>query len=85
MQTKYHVKKGDSVTVLSGNWKGEEAKILAVLKKKDRVVLELKNLTQEKQDKLGRRTVRKSNTHPNGGLVERAVSTHVSNVAKKAE
>ena len=36
---KYHVKKGDAVEVISGEWKKETGKIVAVLKKKDRVVL----------------------------------------------
>ena len=38
---RYHVKKGDVVEVLSGVWKNETGKIAAVLKKKDRVVLEI--------------------------------------------
>ena len=36
---KYHVKKGDKVVVNSGNFKGEEATIAAILTAKDRVVL----------------------------------------------
>ena len=35
---KYHVKKGDKVLVNSGNYKGEEATIKAVITKNDRVV-----------------------------------------------
>lgn len=77
----YHVKKGDKVRVISGNFKGNEATILAILPKKDRVVLELSSKTQA----LGNRTIKKSNANPNGGLVERSVSTHVSNVALVTE
>lgn len=36
---KYHVKKGDKVLVNSGNYKGEEATIKAVITKNDRVCL----------------------------------------------
>lgn len=77
---KYHVKKNDQVVVNSGNFRGEKATVVAVLTKKDRVVLKL-----DKGDaKLGNRTIKKSKANPNGGLVERAVSVHVSNVKKAA-
>ena len=74
---KYHVKKGDKVLVNAGNYKGEEATILAVLTNKDRVVLEF---TSKKDREIGKRTIKKSKLNPNGGLVERSVSVHVSNV-----
>ena len=74
---KYHVKQGDKVLVNAGNYKGEEATILAVLTNKDRVVLEF---TSKKDREIGKRTIKKSKLNPNGGLVERSVSVHVSNV-----
>ena len=76
----YHVKKGDKVIVNAGKWKGEEAKISAVLTAKDRVVLELTNVTAKKRERFGKKTVKKSQANPNGGLIERSVSVHVSNV-----
>ena len=79
---KYHVKKGDKVLVNAGNYKGEEATILAVLTTKARVVLELAKKGRE----IGKRTIKKSKLNPNGGMIERSVSVHVSNVAAvKAE
>ena len=73
---KYHVKKDDKVVVNSGNFRGENATVVAVLSKNDRVVLKL-----DKGDaNLGKRTVKKSKANPNGGMIERAVSVHVSNV-----
>ena len=65
------------VLVNAGNYKGEEATILAVLTNKDRVVLEF---TSKKDREIGKRTIKKSKLNPNGGLVERSVSVHVSNV-----
>ena len=79
---KYHVKKGDTVVVNAGNFKGEEATVAAILTKKDRVVLNLANAAAAK---MGKRTIRKSQANPNGGLVERSVSVHVSNVNKKSQ
>ena len=75
---KYHVCKGDSVKVISGNFKGAEAKITAMLPAKDRVVLEIAG---DAPHKLGKRTVKKSRTNPNGGMIDRSISVHVSNVA----
>jgi len=77
---KYHVKKGDKVKVISGNFKGEEATVVTILTKNDRAVLDISGA-----GKLGKRTIKKSKANPNGGLVDRAVSVHVSNVAKVAD
>ena len=77
---KYHVKKNDKVVVNSGNFRGENATVVAVLSKNDRVVLKL----DTGDANLGKRTVKKSKANPNGGLIERAVSVHVSNVNKVA-
>lgn len=80
-----HVKTGDEIVVISGKWKGEKGKVLAVLPRKDRVVLELVGLSPEKQRQKGRRTLRKRADQAQGGLIERSVSAHISNVAKKRE
>ena len=36
---KFHVKKGDQVEVISGNFKGSSGKILEVLHRKERVLV----------------------------------------------
>jgi len=77
----FHVKKGDKVVVNAGNFKGAEATVTAILPAKERVVLEL----TKGESKLGKRTVKKSKANPNGGLIERAVSVAVSNVALTEE
>ncbi|MBQ7401895.1 MAG: hypothetical protein IJW05_00510 [Lentisphaeria bacterium] len=80
----YHVKKGDVVEVLSGEWKKETGKITAVLKKKDRVVLEITSLSADKlENRIGMKTVKKTQANPRGGMVRRSVSVHVSNVRVK--
>ncbi len=79
----YHVRKDDMVEVISGSWKKKTAKILAVIKKTDRVVLEIQNPTERDTERITKkRTLKKSAANPNGGLVDRAVSVHVSNVKK---
>ena len=44
---------------------------------KDRVVL---SFTSNKDRAIGKKTIKKSKLNPNGGMVERSVSVHVSNV-----
>ena len=73
---KFHVKKGDQVVVLAGKEKGKSGKIIAVLTKKSRVVVEGLQMIKKH--------TRKSQQNPNGAIVEREGSVHISNV-KKAE
>jgi large subunit ribosomal protein L24 len=73
---KFHVKRGDEVVVLAGKEKGKTGKIIAVLTKKQRVVVE--GLAMIKKH------VRKNQQNPNGAIVEREGSIHISNVKKAA-
>lgn len=73
---KFHVKKGDQITVVAGKEKGKSGKIIAVLTKKSRVVVEGLQMIKKH--------TRKSQQHPNGAIIEREGSIHISNV-KKAE
>lgn len=71
-QNKLHVKKGDRVRVISGNFKGTEGRILRVFPKKERVIVEGVNLRM--------RHTRPNPAQPQGGRVEREMPIHVSNV-----
>ena len=73
---KFHVKKGDQVTVIAGKEKGKSGKIIAVLAEKQRVIVEGLQMIK--------RHTRKNQQNPNGAIVEREGSIHISNV-KKAE
>ena len=73
---KFHVKKGDQVTVIAGKEKGKSGKIIAVLTKQSRVVVEGLQMVKKH--------VKKSQQNPNGAIVDREGSIHISNV-KKAE
>lgn len=72
MTQKFHVKRGDEVVVIAGAERGKRGKVLALLGKKQRVVVEGVQIVK--------RHVRKSQQHPNGGIVPREGSVHVSNV-----
>jgi len=69
---KSHVKRGDQVVVVAGTEKGKRGKILAVLTKKQRVIVE--------GVKMIKRHTRKNQQYPQGAIVQREGSVHVSNV-----
>lgn len=73
---KYKIKKGDEVVVISGSHKGERGKVISVLRDACRVVIENVGLVK--------RYLKKSQKHPEGGVVEVESSIHYSNVMKAA-
>lgn len=76
---KFHVKKGDNVEVISGNFRGSSGKILQVLPRKQRVLIEGVRMIK--------RHLRKSQENPQGKIAEREGPIHISNVRliEKAE
>lgn len=74
--SKFHVKRGDEVVVISGSQKGKSGKVLEILAPKQRARVEGVGLIK--------RHTKKSEQNPNGAIVEREGSIHVSNLQKKA-
>lgn len=74
---KFHVKKNDEVEVLSGAHRGKKGKVLQILTKKNRLIIEGVNLIKK--------AVRATQANPRGGLEEREGSIHVSNVRRISE
>lgn len=68
----FHVKKGDQVQVITGNHSGAAGKVLAVLPKKQQVLIEGVRLIKKH--------VRKTQDNPQGAIVEREGPIHISNV-----
>jgi large subunit ribosomal protein L24 len=69
---KCHVKKGDHVEVISGNYRGSSGKILAVFPGKQRVLVEGVRIIKKH--------LRKSQDNPSGKIAEREGPIHISNV-----
>jgi large subunit ribosomal protein L24 len=69
---KRHVKKGDEVVVLAGTERGKRGKVIEVLVKKERVIVE--------GLKMIKRHTRKNQNNPNGAIIEREGTMHLSNV-----
>ena len=68
-----HVRRGDTVAVIAGKEKGKRGKVLRILNKKDRVVVE--------RIMMVKRHTKPSQKQPQGGIIEKEGSLHVSNVA----
>jgi large subunit ribosomal protein L24 len=74
---RFHVKKNDEVVVIAGADKGKRGRVIAVAGKKERVIIEGVHMIK--------RHMRKSQQYPNGQIVEREGTLHISNVMKVAD
>jgi len=72
LKVRMHVKKNDLVTVTTGKEKGKTGKILKVIPKKNRVVIEKVNFIKRHQRPTGQLR--------QGGIIEKEGPIHVSNV-----
>jgi large subunit ribosomal protein L24 len=87
----FHVRRGDEVVVTAGSAKGRRGKIARVLTKRHAVVLE--GADERAKDSDDRRRLvkpvlhylRKSERHPQGGMLWLEGPIHVSNVMKVEE
>jgi large subunit ribosomal protein L24 len=70
----FHVKKGDEVVVIAGADKGKRGRVIAVATKKNRLLVE--------GARIMKRHMRKSQQHPQGAIIEREGTIHISNVMK---
>ena len=67
-----HIRKNDNVMVISGNARGKSGKVLKVYPERQRIIIEGVNIMK--------RHTRPSQKNPQGGIVQREASIHVSNV-----
>jgi large subunit ribosomal protein L24 len=72
MQKKLHIKKGDTVLVIAGNNKGKKGRVLEIITKTDRAIVEGVNM-MKKHTKPNAAT-------PQGGIVEKEAPVHISNL-----
>ena len=72
MTKKLHIKKGDTVFVISGESKGKQGRVLEVLRKKERAIVEGVNLISKHQ--------KPNAAHPQGGIIKKEAGIHISNL-----
>jgi len=71
---KFKIKKGDTVKIITGDHKGEEGEVISILKKKNAVLVNEKNVAKK--------TIKKNDDNPEGGFVMKEMPIHISNVKK---
>ncbi len=74
---RFHVKKNDEVVVIAGADRGKRGRVISVIPKKERVIVEGARMIKKH--------MRKSQTHPQGAIIEREGTIHISNVMKADE
>ena len=73
MAKKLHIKKGDLVYVNTGEYKGQKGKVLEVLAKKQRAIVEGVNMVS--------RHTKPNNDYPQGGIIKKEATIHLSNLS----
>jgi large subunit ribosomal protein L24 len=76
MPATFHIKRNDEVVVIAGSHKGKTGKVLELLAAKERARVEGVGMIK--------RHLKKSQENPNGAIVEREGSIHVSNLQLKS-
>ena len=72
MQKKLHIKKGDTVIVITGNYKGQKGRVLEVIRKTERAIVEGVNMVKKH--------TKPDSKNPQGGIIEKESSIHISNL-----
>ncbi len=78
--TKFKIKTGDTVQVITGDYKGTEGKVLKLFTDKNKAIVEGVNMVK--------RHTKPSTKSPQGGIVEKEAPIHISNLSlltKKGE
>lgn len=71
--SKLHIRKNDTVIVLSGEDKGKKGKVLKVLVEKQRAIVEGVNIVSK--------STKPSAKNPQGGIVKQEAPIHISNLS----
>ncbi|MDG1955408.1 MAG: 50S ribosomal protein L24 [Polaribacter sp.] len=71
--TKFKIISGDTVTVIAGDHKGSEGKVLQILRDKNRAIVEGVNMISKH--------TKPSAQSPQGGIVKKEASIHISNLS----
>jgi large subunit ribosomal protein L24 len=72
MASKLHIKKGDLVFVNSGESKGLQGRVLSVLVKESRAIVEGVNMVSKH--------TKPNAKHPQGGIIKKEAPVHISNL-----
>lgn len=69
---KFHIKKDDNVMVISGKNRGQSGRVLEMLPKQNRAIVEGVNMIS--------RHTKPTSQNPDGGIVKKEAPVHLSNI-----
>jgi large subunit ribosomal protein L24 len=72
MQQKLHIKKGDTVIINAGEYKGQKGRVLEVIRNQKRAIVEGANLVSKH--------TKPNAENPQGGIVKKEAPIHISNL-----
>jgi large subunit ribosomal protein L24 len=72
MQKKLHIKKGDTVIVITGESKGQKGRVLEINRDKSRALVEGVNMVSKH--------TKPNAKAPQGGIIKKEAAVHVSNL-----
>jgi large subunit ribosomal protein L24 len=72
MQKKLHIRKGDTVIVITGESKGQKGRILEINRDKNKAIVEGVNLVSKH--------TKPNAKAPQGGIIKKEASVHISNL-----
>jgi len=72
MQSKFHIKKGDTVKVITGEYKGQQGRILEVNRTKNKAIVEGINMVSKH--------TKPNSKSPQGGIIKKEAPVHISNL-----
>jgi large subunit ribosomal protein L24 len=72
MQTKFHIKKGDTVIVIAGEYRSRQGRVLEVIRNKNKAIVEGINLVSKH--------TKPNAKSPQGGILKKEAPVHISNL-----
>ena len=72
MNNKLHIKKGDTVFVNSGEYKGQQGRVLEVFRNKNKALVEGVNMVSKH--------TKPNAQYPQGGIIKKEAPVHISNL-----
>lgn len=72
MNRKFHVKRGDTVYVNAGEYKGRQGRVLEIITKDEKAIVEGINMVSKH--------TKPNAQYPQGGIIKREAPIHISNL-----
>ncbi len=69
---KHHIKRGDTVYINSGEYKGQQGRVLEVITKQDKAIIEGINMVSKH--------TKPNAQYPQGGIIKKEAPIHLSNL-----